>query len=148
MKKVINKILLATDFSDASQNATYYALSLAKIHNAKLKVLHVFDARVLGIPADYFITDEQENIEKTRQRGKENLARLVDSFDIKVETIFAEGIAGREIIRIAADSGADLIILGTHGYTGWNRFAIGSIAEFVVRYSPCPVLTVPSNQEQ
>ncbi|MBA2659107.1 MAG: universal stress protein [Nitrosospira sp.] len=63
---------------------------------------------------------------------------------MQVETIFVEGRTGKEIVRIAAEHHVDLLILGTHGYSGWDHLTIGSIAEFVVRHASCPVLTVKS----
>ncbi len=53
---------------------------------------------------------------------------------------------GHEIIRIAEELNADLIVLGTHGYTGWKRLTLGSVAEFVVRHAPCPVFTVKQRE--
>jgi len=66
---------------------------------------------------------------------------------MQVETIFAEGQAGREIVRVAEEHHASMLILGTHGYTGWNRLTLGSIAEYVVRHAPCPVLTVKPRED-
>ena len=83
-----------------------------------------------------------DGIEETRQRGKDALKKLADSFDLKVETIFTEGDPGHEIIRVAEEENADLIVLGTHGYTGWKRFTLGSVAEFVVKHAPCAVFII------
>ncbi len=70
------------------------------------------------------------------------LKELAKSFDLEVETIFTEGDPGHEIVRIAEEINTDLIVLGTHGYTGWKRFTIGSVAESVGRHAPCAVFTV------
>ena len=83
-----------------------------------------------------------EGFEEARQRGKDTLIELAKSFDLEVETIFTEGDPGHEIVRVAEELNADLIVLGTHGYSGWKRFAIGSVAELVVRHAPCGVLTI------
>ncbi|TFH07843.1 MAG: universal stress protein, partial [Nitrosomonadales bacterium] len=50
--------------------------------------------------------------------------------------------AGEETVRVAKELKADLIVLGTHGYSGWKRFTIGSVAEYIVRQAPCAVLTI------
>ena len=151
MEPLIRKIILATDFSESSRDASYHALLLAQTYNAELKALHVFEPRPLGIPYSKPKKADQtvEDIEKTRQRGKDMLKELADSFDVEADTIFAEGHPGPEITRIAAELNTDLLILGTHGYTGWNRFTIGSVAEFVVRHAPCAVLTIkPTDRDK
>lgn len=150
MEPLIRKIILATDFSEASQNAVRYAVWMAKSLHAELKLLHVFEPSGWVVPSPYYFTPGFEqwvdaSLEKTRQKGKESLEGLAESLDMQVETIFAEGGTGKEIVRIAAEHRVDLLILGTHGYTGWNHLTIGSIAEFVVRHASCPVLTVKSH---
>ena len=149
MQPLIRKIILATDFSEASQNAVRYAVWMAKSLHAELKLLHVFEPSGWVVPSPYYFTPGFEqwvdaSLEKTRQKGKESLEGLAESLDMQVETIFVEGGTGKEIVRIATEHRVDLLILGTHGYTGWNHLTIGSIAEFVVRHAACPVLTVKS----
>jgi nucleotide-binding universal stress UspA family protein len=83
-----------------------------------------------------------ESQAQVRRQRKDALNKLAVSFDLKVETIFKEGDPGHEIIRAAEEENADLIVLGTHGYRGWKRFTLGSIADLVGRHYPCTVLTV------
>ena len=155
MQASIKKIILATDFSDTSKDAGYHALLLAKTHKAELKALHVFDTGAWNIPSNYYLAPAGpggfsgfvEGIEEARQRGKNTLIELAKSFDLEVETIFAEGDPGHEIVRVAEEINADLIVLGTHGYSGWKRFTIGSVAELVVRHAPCAVLTIKSKKK-
>jgi nucleotide-binding universal stress UspA family protein len=144
MEASIKKIILATDFSDISKDASSHALQLARTYKAELKVLHVFDINAWSIPLhDYLATDAVvEGLEEAIQRGKDTLMELAKSFDLEVKTIFTEGDPGHEIIRVAEELNADLIVLGTHGYSGWKRFTIGSVAELVVRHAPCAVLTI------
>jgi len=147
----IKKIILATDFSNISKDASYYALLLAQTFKAELKALHVFDTSVWSVPARYYyylapagpgFDAVVEGFEEVRQRGKDALKELAESFNLKVETIFTEGDPGHEIIRVAEELNADLIVLGTHGHSGWKRFTIGSVAEFVGRHAPCAVFTI------
>lgn len=144
----IKRILLVTDFTDACRDASYHAMMQARIYKAELKALYVFEPRALGVseenyfPSEHFISHEDP--EKTRQRGQDTLKELADTFDIKVKTIFTEGIAGKEIVRITSELKIDLIVLGAQSYTGWSRCAaiLGSVTEYVVKYAPCAVLSI------
>ena len=151
MPATIERIILATDFSDTSNDASHHALLLARIYNAELKALHVFDTGAWQPPSHYYVTTEgyrlAESQDEMRQRGKDALNKLAESIDLEVETIFTEGDPGHEIIRVAEDLNADLIILGTHGYSGWKRFTIGSVAEFVTKHAPCAVFTIKSKKK-
>ncbi len=118
-------------------------------YKAELKALHVFDTKVWTVPAQYYLepagpvfTGVAEGFEETRQRGKNAIKELAASFPLEVEAIFTAGDPGHEIVRVAEELNADLIVLGTHGYSGWKRFTIGSVAELVVRHAPCAVLTI------
>jgi len=144
MPAPIKIIILATDFSDISKDATSLALLLTKTHKAELKVLHVFDKSAWSIPArDYLAADAiLKSLGEAKQKGKNSLKELTESFEQKVEAVFKEGDPGHEVIHVAENENADLIVLGTHGYKGWKRFTLGSVAELVVRHAPCAVLTV------
>ncbi len=149
MQVCYKKIILAADFSDTSKEASYYAVQLAQTFKAELKALHVFDTSERNVPSHYFLEPAgpgfdavAEGFEEIRQRGKNALKKLAESFDLEVETIFTEGDPGHEIVRVAEELNADLIVLGTHGYKRWRRFTIGSVAEFVGRHAPCAVFTI------
>ncbi len=131
--QVPQKIILATDFTDASKDASCHAMLQAQTYKAELKALYVFKPRALGISDENYLSPERfisnEDPKKSRQRGEATLKELAESFDIKVETIFVEGHAGQEIVRIASELKTDLIVLGTQIfvlgtqiYTRWNRF--------------------------
>ncbi|MEE8617926.1 MAG: universal stress protein [Nitrosomonadaceae bacterium] len=148
MQTSIKKIILATDFTDASKDASYHAMLHAQTYKAELKALYVFKPRSLGISDEIYLPQEQfisnEDPKKTRQRGEDTLKKLAESFDIKVETIFAEGRVSEEIIRITTEFNADLIVLGAQSYTGWNRYIgmSGTVAKYLVKYAPCAVFTI------
>lgn len=141
-EKLISWILVPTDFSECSTEALEYAMSLAKPLQADLILTHVIEpfpyTAVNGIA---FINFEERLIPEARA--------LLDKFSqrpleekLSVETHLTSGIPSREIITLAEREGADLIVMGTHGRTGINHLMAGSVAEKVVRLSPCPVLTV------
>jgi len=134
MESLIQKIILATDFSEASEDASYHAVLLAQTFNAELNALYVFNPRSIGTIYRSAKKEVQENedLVQTRERGRMMLNKLADSFHVKADTIFAEGHAGPEIIRIAAEKNTDLLVLGTHGYTGWNRFALWEVSQNIL----------------
>jgi nucleotide-binding universal stress UspA family protein len=151
MEPLVHKIILATDFSEASEDAVRYGAWMARSLKAELKLLHVFEPSGWMVPSPYYFTPGFEqwvdaSVEKTRMEGRKMLEGVAESLDMQVETIFVEGQTGREIVRVAAEHAASMLVLGTHGYTGWNHLTLGSIAEYVVRHASCPVLTVKPRQ--
>jgi nucleotide-binding universal stress UspA family protein len=124
----VNAILFPTDFSPASEAAGRVACAVAEQAGARLHVLHV-------VPP---VTDPS--------MGAERLARVAASLGggLPVETALLTGRAGRGIVDYARDKRIDLIVLGTHGRTGFSHAILGSVAETVVRLAPCLVLTVPA----
>ena len=147
MQEPIKRIILATDFLESSKVTAKRALFLAHAYKAELIVLHVLDINEWNFPTNYFYTEEGfDNLAKgqaqVRQQRKDALKELTDSFDLDAEAICTEGDPGHEIIRVAEDRNADLIVLGTHGHTGWNRFTIGAVVAFVVKHAHCDVFSV------
>ncbi len=145
--QVPQKIILATDFTDASKDTSYHAMLLAQTYKAELKALYVFNPRALGISDENYLPQERfisnEDTKKTRQRGEDTLKELAESHDLEVETIFAEGHAGQEIVRIASELKTDLIVLGARGCTGRRYVPVpGSVAEYVVKHASCAVLAI------
>jgi universal stress protein A len=143
--KRFEKILLATDFSDYSEVACEYALTLAKAFNSSLLVLHVInepvDLRGFYVPHISF-----EQLEKEIETGAITMLETFCRDNLKefetFETSVVTGVPYEEIIRIATETEASLIIIGTHGRTGLDHLIFGSTAERVVRSAPCPVMTI------
>ncbi len=141
----IKKILYPTDFSEGSLNALPYAVDMAKNYGAKLYMLHViYDIAIAsGLHIPHISVDEMykelsasahKELEKF---GWESRKPLKD-----VQYNIIRGIPYDEILNFADKENIDLIIIGTHGRKGLDRFIFGSTAEKVVRYASCPVLTV------
>lgn len=143
--KPFDRILTAIDFSENSDFAFDYALTLARQFNAELTVLHVInepvDLRGFYVPHISF-----EQLEKEIEEGAVSMmdkfcqARMGDFASYK--TAIVTGIPYEEITRKAEEVSASLIVLGTHGRTGLDHIIFGSTAERVVRSSSCPVLTI------
>ncbi len=143
--KVFNSILVAIDFSENSEYAFDYALSLATQYNAELTVLHVInepvDLRGFYVPHISFEQLEKE-IEESAATMMENFCSSRLGSFTNYHTSIVTGMPYDEIISVAARIKASLIVLGTHGRTGLDRILFGSTAERVVRSAPCPVLSV------
>lgn len=145
--KEIKRIMFASDFSEASREARMTALSFCRQMGAELHVVHVFDLTSLQMPSPYYFlpgvdTWMDEQIETVRSNGKTMLANLAKELGIEVVPHFVEGRPGKEIVKAAESNHIDMVVLGTHGYTGLNRLIMGSVAEYVVRNATCPVLIV------
>jgi nucleotide-binding universal stress UspA family protein len=142
----LKTILHPTDFSEHSAYAFRLACSLARDHSARVLVLHV--VKTLGaeiIP--YGDAQRQLQPEGYRKALSDDLRRLQSPDPaVAVEHRLAEGDAAAEILRLAAETACDMIVLGTHGRTGMERLLMGSVAEQIVRKAPCPVLTVKAPQ--
>ncbi len=139
-------ILAPVDFSEFSNRALQYALTFAEQFNASLLLLHVVEA----FPIDYMLgiksakeTNEWQ-LKQARTRLRELSAKCVGDRAIATEMVVKFGKPFQEIANVARDHGVGLIILATHGYTGLKHIQLGSTAEMVVRYAPCPVLVLPS----
>ena len=140
----IKNILCPVDYSIYSEKALSYAIEFAEKYGAKLFLMHVLDIRVYDIndPDLYNVNVvDKETINKLRER----LLKCVNEDTkgrISVEAIVLQGVPFAEIIKASKEYDIDLIVLGTHGRTGLSHAIMGSVAEKVVRKSPCPVLTV------
>ena len=143
--KPFSKILTAIDFSENSETAFDYALTLAVQFDAELVILHVInepvDLRGFYVPHISFELLEKEIEEgAVRMMGEFCTARL-GSFT-HYSTTLVSGVPCDEIVRKAGEIDASLIVMGTHGRTGLDHILFGSTAERVVRLAVCPVLTV------
>jgi len=138
----LEKILYPTDFSEASENAQRYAISFAKAFGARLYLLSVNQPFNMAFLDPLIVHDLDTNREAA---VRENLGRLraeMAQQGIEVEAEMRRGSTSYEIVSFAKEKEIDLIIMGTHGWSGLNHVLMGSTAEVVVRKAPCPVLTV------
>ena len=135
----IHTILHPTDFSAPSEYALRFAAGLARDYGARLVVLHAAEATPLGFLEGASAGDPEAPVRAARQRFEQ---LDVPHVGASVERRFEVGNATEAILQTAADVRADLIVMGTHGRTGLERFLMGSVAEQVVRRAPCPVLTM------
>ncbi|HEY6562505.1 MAG TPA: universal stress protein [Polyangiaceae bacterium] len=140
----LKKILVPTDFSEHSSRALRFAADLARKYDAALTLLHVNDLVVTLAPypplppkiLDTAMTEARALLE--RAKGEASSLGVP-----QVETNLIDGRPFHEIVRFAEQGDYDLIVMGTHGRSGFNRVLLGSVAERVVRGAGRPVLTVP-----
>jgi nucleotide-binding universal stress UspA family protein len=140
----IKRILCPVDFSEASRAALDHAAALARWYEARLITLHVVPLvpSTLSFPpaisAASFQPIPLELFRDELLRFAEPVAEVVPA-----ETVVVLGDAARTIVEQARTADADLLVLGTHGRSGFERFVLGSVTEKVLRRAPCAVLTVP-----
>ncbi len=147
------KILFCTDFSENSIPARHRAVEYAKAFGAKLAILHVVNPSPLGYPLfeERIPIDMATLLETIQKSVGEELERVVKECrrDLKdVKPYYRVGEAATEIVQFAGEESADLIIMGTHGWTGLKHLVLGSTAENVVRSAKCPVLTVRASSPE
>ena len=134
-------IACAVDFSPVSREAAEHAAELARRFHADLLLVHVWRLPEVDPEAAPLLLSEAERSEL--ERKLEELQREAEQVSGReVRTLLATGAPGPELARIAAREGAELVVVGTHGRKGFERAVLGSVAEEVVRASPCAVLVV------
>jgi nucleotide-binding universal stress UspA family protein len=137
MNLKLKKILFATDFSEASQAALAYATSLARDAGAQLLITHVEEPPVSYAAGEMLvIRPDVPNPELDRMLKK------IAPGGLRYEHHLVVGNPADEIVRLAEEQHADLIVVGTHGRKGLSRLLTGSVAELVLRFAECPVLAV------
>ena len=135
----LKTILHATDFSVEADYAFRLACSLARDHGARLVVAHVVAPAPAVAYGEMLVEPDQAALDK----AWEQIRRIQPpEAAVPVQHRVEQGFAADEILRLARELPADMIVLGTHGRSGLGRLLMGSVAEQVVRKAPCPVLVV------
>jgi nucleotide-binding universal stress UspA family protein len=138
----IARILVPTDFSEPARAAERYALELADRLGAEVTLLSCYQAPVYALPDGSAIIPDAQTVTTLANAARDGLERertLLGRPTLPLEV--ADGAPAETIVDMAR-RGFDLIIMGTHGRTGFRHFLLGSVAERVLRLSTVPVLTV------
>jgi nucleotide-binding universal stress UspA family protein len=141
-----NRILVPTDFSDPSSEALATAIAFAQLAGATLDLVHVAVEATYALPPPIDVASVPIDMTRVMERVAEGLATeeaRVRAAGIPCETATLVGRPDTEIVARANETGARLIVMGTHGRSGLAHALLGSVAERVVQHSPCPVLIVP-----
>lgn len=145
----LRKILAPIDFSPASKNALNYAVRFAEEFGGELTLLHVLEPdSMTGFMA---VPEATAFVESDIVAAGKNLRALIACVNGKIKQPhwkIRAGLPSHEIVEAAKEMDVDLIIVATHGYTGWKHFCIGKTAERVVRAAPCPVLVVREKEHE
>jgi nucleotide-binding universal stress UspA family protein len=140
-------VVAATDLSDPAAPAVHAAAREAASRSAPLVVVHAVDTTLGGYFAALGLAfGGSAIVPGAESAGRDALRALLEETIEKVgakgEAIVADGPADREILRVAEEKKAGLIVVATHGHTGWRRVALGSVSERVIRGANCSVLVV------
>lgn len=141
----IKTILVPVDFSPQSAAAVDFAIDLAPRYGASIELLYVYELLGNALPEHYaLISPDQEAqvIGRFRQQLDSERERAEAAGVGSLEATLLMGSAREQIVSHAIDKKHDLIVMGTHGRTGLSHLLLGSVAESVLRRSPCPVATV------
>ena len=136
------KILFPTDCSESAENASRYALSLAKKYGSKVYVIHVIEPFTYTTEFGLDFSAQLKEMEASARRLLDDVAASIKKNNLDVESVLITGEPFVEIIKYARKEQVDLIVMATHGRSGIEHMLMGSVAEKVVRKSPCPVLTI------
>ncbi len=147
----VKRILCPTDFSEPACKALKAAAEIAEAAKAELLLVHV----VAPIPAldspsgapAFDLAGYQEELVRSAQRALEERRRRRVPESVTSRAIVTIGDAAHEVARIASEENVDLIVIATHGRTGWRERLFGTVAGKVVRLARCPVLTIPCGPE-
>jgi nucleotide-binding universal stress UspA family protein len=143
----LKRIMVPLDFSPLSKKALQYAMKLAQEFNADMTLFHVAEpapASFEGMMVTFSNGNGSEPKKKLNALANSARAGGVEH----VTVTFRRGFPSHEIVEAAKELDVDLIVIATHGYTGWKHFCMGSTAERVVRAAPCPVLVVRQKEHE
>ena len=146
----IKKIVCPTDFSDPSYEGLKVAREFAEHFSAELILVNViFPGPIVPGVAEpgFHIPAALESMQETAEKKLQDLAQKKISENITVRTIVVSGKPSYEIVDLADKEKADIIVIATHGESGWQKFLFGSVTEKVIRMAACPVLTVQQPKE-
>jgi nucleotide-binding universal stress UspA family protein len=146
MRRQINTIFCATDFSKLAEQVVAYGITLARELNAKLIVCHVVDFPTVTMYGEA-VAAPIEHQNRFMDFARNEINRLVGDAPVDSQALVTLGNTTEEISRLVVDFNADLVITATHGRSGLKRFFLGSVTERLMRTLPCPLLVLRGAEE-
>ena len=147
----IKKIVCPTDFSDPAHEGLKAATELAEHFQAELIVVNVVAPVPVvsgAAPIGFHLPTVMEEMQTAAEKSMTDLISKRVPKAVQTRSIVIQGKPADEIVKLADEKDADLIVIATHGESGWQRFLFGSVTEKVVRMTSCPVLTVHQPQDK
>ncbi len=140
---IYKKILVPTDGSEVSYEASKHAIEIAKLMNSKIYTIYVIDiVPFMGLPTEGLWESMRELLEEEGKEAIKNIEEECKKNNIDVHSDILEGSPANEIVNYAKQKKIDLIVIGTTGKTGLDAILLGSVADKVSKKSHCPVLLV------
>jgi universal stress protein A len=139
-----DRILVATDFSPQAARAVEYSAQLAERLGAQLTLLHVVpEPSALEYPMEGIPPEEVVRWQEEAQKQLDEQVEKIKASHPGTDSMQRTAVSPRdEIVKVAAELGADILVLSTHGLTGWKHFLLGSYAEKILEHTSCPTLVV------
>jgi nucleotide-binding universal stress UspA family protein len=143
----LEHILVPIDFSEHSKKSLVYAKELAASYGARLQLLHIVEEPIY--PPFYLVSKispigHKPDIEDKSKEELERLLRETPGPEVAADIYVTDGRAANSIVKFAQSNSTNMIVIATHGLTGFEHMLLGSVAEKVVRFASCPVFTVKS----
>ncbi|HEY9001108.1 MAG TPA: universal stress protein [Mucilaginibacter sp.] len=154
----IQKILIAVDDSRYADHAAEFGFEMARLCSAEVGLVNIIEPIIVpaagsdsitGISTEVSMVDESEMVRIQKEAAENTVRRIQTQYadQLKITNFTEYGLTADGILKCAAEFGADMIVIGTHNRTGFDRLFMGSVAEHVVRHSRIPVLVVPLKGE-
>lgn len=147
----IRKIIVPTDFSSLSYTAFDYAKDVATRWGAKIYIVYILEKQPPFLAMRSLDVNEDQVMKSMEEQAQHQLDEAVKYFGdvgFEIETVLRKGVDYEELVQFSKETKADLIVLATHGRTGFLHTLIGSVAEKVIRHAKCPVLVTTPTDEQ
>ncbi len=147
------RVLWPTDFTELSLHAGHYARGFSELSGAQIHIVHVIppplipDVSVI-IPTDVPIAVSEQELIAASDEMLERLVKTHFDNDPKIIRAARTGSPWTEVCRYANENEIDLIVVATHGHTGWRHTLLGGTAERIIQHAPCPVLTVKDPERE
>lgn len=143
----LNKVLCPVDFSEPSHAGLRMAIEIAARFSAELLLVHVVPpvpmAAIPQAAPAFDVAAYRRGLSESAEQGMKKLLTEHVPDDLPARSIVIDGEPAREVVQLAESEGVDLIVMSTHGESGWQRVVFGSVAEKIVRLAGCAVLTLP-----
>jgi len=138
----VRNILVATDFSECSTRALSYALGIASRYESWLHLFHCVDPTPYNLLEPGAVRTACDDVQRELERLASDLRHRGQATNIEIKVVVESGDMAVILRQAVRNLDLDLIVVGTHGRTGWRKLALGSVAEIVVDQASCPVMSV------